>query len=352
MRRAAGLIIVAALLAVLLPVPTAGASRFFGLDYTFNELHGKDVAKLDKSGAKTVRWTFAWPRIERSQGQFDWSETDKLVGSLASRGIHVLPTLYGSPSWVTSPGHAPPLGSKRERNAWKSFLREAVKRYGPGGNYWSVQYRVAHAGKSALPIRTWQIWNEPNLESHFAPHPSPSRYARLLKLSHSAIKDVDSGATVMFAGMPGYSNDINAWSFLRRVYGTHGARNAFDIAALHPYARNVKQMLGEVKRVRSVMRKHGDRRKPLSITEIGWGSAHPTRYGLTKGKKGQKRILKQAFRTLKQKRHHLHIKSVLWFNYRDSPGGTKGCSFCNSAGLLKNNFHPKPSWRAFRSFTH
>jgi hypothetical protein len=354
-RRVVTLAIMAAALGSMATAQLAsakGGEGLFGLNYTFTELHGKDVGKLAKSGARTVRWTFRWPPIERSQGNFDWSEPDRVVGALTSRGIQVVPTLMESPRWVADSAITPPVNSRHARNAWKDFLRAAVKRYGPGGTYWTAKYRLDHPAKAVRPIRTWQIWNEPNLKSHYAPHPSPGSYAKLLKISHSAIHQQDRGAKVMFAGMPGYSNDIDAWSFLKRVYRKHGIRHAFDVVALHPYARDVNQMLGEVKRVRKVMAKHGDGRTPLWMTEVGWGSSRPTRFGLTKGKHGQARVLKHAFRALKHKRHRWHIDRVLWFNYRDPKGGTKGCSFCNSAGLLKNNLRPKPSWRAFRSFTH
>ena len=351
MRRGAAAALATAFLAALIIVPAASAKGdFFGLDYTFNELHSRDPGKLAKSGARTVRWRFSWPRIERTSGNFDWSGVDRFVGGMAAKGIGVLPVLDGSPKWVAKSAVTPPVGSPQARAAWKRFAREAVKRYGPHGSFWALKYKTQHPAKRALPIRTWQIWNEPNLKSHFHPHPSPRRYAKLLKLSHGAIKGADRHAKVLFAGMPGYSNDIDAWNFLDRVYTAHKAKQSFDAVALHPYARSVNQMLGEVKRLRKVMRKHGDRRTPLWITEVGWGSAPPTHFGLTKGKRGQKRILKKSFRALRAERHKLGIGKVLWFNYRDPKGGTKGCSFCSSAGLLKNNFHPKPSWRAFRAF--
>jgi hypothetical protein len=352
-RREAILAIALVILGAMIAAPAAQAKGgFFGLDYTFNELHNRDTGKLAKSGAKTVRWTFFWPRIEHSSGNFDWSGADQVVGDLAARGIRILPVLDGSPNWVAKSTVTPPVGSKRARNAWKRFLRKAVERYGPQGRYWTIKYRTQHPGKGARPIRTWQIWNEPNLKSHFHPHPSPRRYARLLKLSHRAIHRQDRGASVMFAGMPGYSNNIDAWSFLSRVYKKRGIKKAFDATALHPYARNVHQMMGEVRHFRRVMRGHGDRRTPLWVTEVGWGSKKPTRFGLTKGKRGQKRILKRSFRALQHKRHKFRIKRVMWFNYRDPKGGTRGCSFCSSAGLLRNNFDPKPAWRAFRRFTH
>jgi polysaccharide biosynthesis protein PslG len=357
MRRVTGLAIVP-IVVMLLAVPAAEAKGgFFGLNWSAlrdRDWSGKDARQLKKSGAKTVRVSIFWARIERSSGQFDWSTPDQIVGDLASKGIRVLPILYGTPPWLANTPSKPPIDSKRTRDAWQRFLRNVLERYGPGGSYWSTQYLLDHPAKAALPIGTWQIWNEPNLESHWSPKTSPGGYADLLKLSDKALKDADPKAKVMFAGMPGYSNDIDAWDFLRRVYRKRGVKRAFDVAALHPYAHNVSQMKGEVKRLRKTMAKHGDRRKSLWITEIGWGSLpkDATPYRLTKGKQGQKRILKHSFRALKKKRHQWHIRRVLWFNFRDPRGGgVEQCSFCSSAGLLNYDFSRKPSWSAFREFT-
>jgi polysaccharide biosynthesis protein PslG len=358
-RLAVALMVAAALASAMLAASSAqakGGSKLFGLNYSFSELTGNDAQKLSQSGAKTLRWMFVWRRIQPKPGPpgNGWAAPDKLVGDLAAKGIRVIPVLWGSPNWVANSAVTAPIGTPAARNAWRQFLTMLVNRYGPNGSYWAGPYKASHPGKPPLPIGTWQIWNEPNLQSAMNP-PSPSNYAKLLELSASAIRTADPSAKLMFAGMPGYSGNVNAWDFLGRVYQTKGARKAFDIAALHPYARTVPQMLGEVKRLRATMRKHGDRRKPLWITEIGWGSLprDATPFGLTKGKKGQARILKHAFTALKKKRRSWHIKRVLWFNYRDPSGGSvKTCSFCSSAGLLQHDATPKPAWNAFRSFTH
>jgi polysaccharide biosynthesis protein PslG len=355
-RRAAALMVAAALAAGLLAAPSVqaeGSSKLFGLNYSFRDLTGNDAQKVRQSGAKTLRWMFVWPRIEGKQGVFDWSAPDKLVGDLAAKGIRVIPTLWGSPKWVANTAVTAPIGSPKARDAWRQFLTAVVGRYGPGGDYWTNKYPVEHPGKPALPIGTWQVWNEPNLRSAMAPV-DPGNYAKLLELSASAIRAADSSAKVMFAGMPGYAGNANAWDFLNRVYQTKGVRNAFDVAALHPYARNVPQMLGEIRRVRATMQQHGDGHKPLWITEIGWGSLpkDATAYGQTKGLKGQARILKRALGALKNNRRRWRIQRVLWFNFRDPAGGSvKTCSFCSSAGLLKHDGTPKPAWSAFRSFT-
>jgi hypothetical protein len=360
MRRVIGL---AALVTVLMVVAASsaeakGGSSFFGLNWS--ALHdrawsSKDARWIKKSGAKTLRWSMFWARIERSPGQFDWSKQDEVIGQLASKGVTVLPIMSGTPPFLANSPSDAPLDSQKQRDAWKTFLRLAIQRYGPNGAYWRGPYQAEHPGKKPRPIKTWQVWNEPNLTSHWKPHPSPSGYAKLLKLSHKAIHDADPKAKVMFAGMPGYSNDGDAWDFLRKVYRAKGVKHYFDMTAVHPYGRTVRQMRQEVGRVRRAMVKAGDRHTPLWVTEIGWGSLpkNATPFQLTKGKKGQARALRSAFKTLKRKRHRWHLGRVLWFNFRDPHGGSaEGCSFCTSAGLLNFDFSPKPSWSAFRSFTH
>src|SRR5689334_18376246 len=174
MRRTTAMAITAATLGVLLFAPAANAG-FFGLNYSFTDLSGGDAAKLGRSGAKTVRWTLSWQRVETREGNLNWSESDKLVGDLAARGIRVLPTVLGSPKWAAPSSITPPLGSGHSRKAWKGFLRAAVDRYGRGGSYWKLHYGTDHPGGRALPIKTWQIWNEPNLPSAMNP-PKPGTY--------------------------------------------------------------------------------------------------------------------------------------------------------------------------------
>ena len=357
MRRVMGLVAMA-IVAALLVAPAAeakGAKKLFGLNYSFRDISGKDAKMLKKSGAKTVRWIMYWPRIEPSSGHFDWSVADKLVGDLAAKGIRVLPIMWGSPRWVESSAVTPPLGSQAARNAWQDFLRAAVKRYGPDGKFWKGPYKAAHGHKPPRPITTWEIWNEPNLRTAMNP-PSPSVYADLLKLSHNAIKDADRHADVMFGGLLSHSpGGPTATNFLDQFYNQSGARKMFDVAALHAYASGVQKMLEDVHHLRNVMGKNGDRNKPLWIAELGWGSlpANPANGGQTKGLQGQKRVLTQSFKALKKKRKRWHIPRVLWFNFRDPAGGnTRICAYCTSAGLLKNDYQPKPAWDAFRKFTH
>src|SRR5919201_7163154 len=159
---------VAAIAAAILIVPAAGAraatpAGFFGLNFAFRDITAKDVFYLKGSGATTVRWTMNWSNIEPKAGTWNWSRADAVVGDLAAQGIRVLPVMWGTPRWVASSAITAPVGTQAQRDAWSAYLRAAIRRYGPGGNYWSGAYRTQHPGKTALPINIWQIWNESNL---------------------------------------------------------------------------------------------------------------------------------------------------------------------------------------------
>jgi polysaccharide biosynthesis protein PslG len=315
-------------------------------------LDSADLDKMVETGVRSVRFVVSWPAVQPHEGSFNWGSTDQLVGGLASRGIRPVPSVFGSPAWTSPNPVRPPIDSVKARTAWQDFLKAAVERYGPGGEYWTDAY-PQRFGEDAnqLPIESWQIWNEPNLPHYFAPRSSAPEYTRLLELSHDAITAQDPGAQIVLAGMPGYGKPDTAWEFLDRIYDQPGVKSDFDVVALHPYARTVGQLEQEIEKLRSAMAKHGEGQTPLWLTEVGWGSAPPDRLGLNKGLSGQERMLSGSFELILDHRESWHVERLFWFDWRDPPKGTpQACSFCSSAGLLERNGEPKPAWSAYKSF--
>ena len=145
-------------------------------------------ARIRRGGVDSVRITIAWQNVEPAKGTFNWSAVDTAVARAARHRIELLPAVWGSPSWVAKSTLALPVGSAKQRRAWSGFLKSLVHRYGPRGSFWA-----ANPGIPRRPIRIWQIWNEENF-FYFTKRPSPTKYAKLVKISHRAIHSADRRA--------------------------------------------------------------------------------------------------------------------------------------------------------------
>lgn len=353
-------LVATAVLVVGVSPAMAGKSHpgFYGVYYQAQQNTHKDVSKMQDANVKNVRMALRWAAVQPREGEApNWSTYDDVIGDMAAHGIQVLPVLIATPHWVENSGGKPPVGSKADRQAWKSFVTQAVNRYGRGGSYWRgpLGFAKDHPGKSPEEIKAWQVWNEENLQHYFkTKQKRVKKYANLVKITHDAVKQGDAGATVVLGGLVGNgrpSGSMNAWKFLDKLYKKRGIKRSFDVAAIHPYATSIQYVKKWIRKFRAVMKKHHDSKSGVWVTEVGWGSDPPDRYGFNKGRQGQKKMLNDAFRTLHSKRHKLGLRRVYWFTFRDPKHGNARCSFCGSAGLLKSNFHTKPSWRAFKRFT-
>jgi hypothetical protein len=329
-------------LASLLLLP-AGAAKAAGPPAGFLGVVPQEVPSAADAArmagvVETERLVFSWAQLEPQPGQWDFTTVDAEVGEAASRGIHVLPVLYGSPAWVSTDPAEPPRG-RAEEAAWGRFVRTVVGRYGPGGGFW--------AGDSPrLPIRRWQVWNEPNYVLFWRPHPDARAYVRLLKRTAAAIRSVDTGATVLAAGLAPLEAEPPPWDFLREMYEVPGAKRSFDVAALHPYASSAPGVEYEVLQTRRVMAAAGDARTPLQITEIGVASD-----GGRRGERRQARFLTAAVGELLANRRRWRIAGVDWFTWRDGTEDVAHCPFCRRAGLIRRDRSPKPAWRALKRLT-
>jgi hypothetical protein len=91
------------------------------------------------------------------------------------------------------------------------------------------------------------------------------------------------------------------WKFLKRFLKVRGVEKHFTAAALHPYAPTVAKFKRLLKRTRSALKKGGAKKKDMWLTEVGWGS-RKGKFSLTKGTRGQARMLRKSFRFVVRKR--------------------------------------------------
>ena len=343
-----------AAIAASLLVPAAAQAApadFFGIGPQ-TPLTPADVSRMRAGGIESVRVPVVWGSVQPSpHGEYQWGALDEAVELTAREGLGLLPFVYGTPRWLGKPTSLP-VENGRQRQVWADFLRAAAERYGAAGTYWTEHAPGSEDPVPKSPIRTWQIWNEPNF-FYFAKPASPGRYGRLLKASKRALLQGDRGAKMISAGLFGNPRPrpplaMKGTVFLDRVYKVGGVRAALDGIALHPYVPDVAALETEVEALRDVAVDNGDRRVGLYVTEMGWGSQAPSPVSFEVGLQGQARELRGAYRYLLGNRGRLNLKQVFWFSWKDVKGD---CDFCDSAGLFREGraFKPKPAWRAFVS---
>ncbi|HYP47123.1 MAG TPA: glycosyl hydrolase 53 family protein [Thermoleophilaceae bacterium] len=349
-----------ALLTVLLgasAAPADAAKRkvpfgFFGTVLNNSQIDRMSDATLDaqmasmaRNGVESVRFSLSWQIAEPAQGTYNFSTSDRMAAAAARHGLDLLPIVLHTPRWASSQPtranyylHAP-----RDPALYANFMRVLVQRYGPRGSFWAT------SGTPRVPIRSWQIWNEPAADFFWATRPWPRSYARLLKAAYRAVHRADRRATVVLGSLAGVTSST-PWAQMRNLYKA-GAKGSFDVVSLHFFSSSssvrvtTSQTLEIATRIRREMRRARDRRKKIWFTELTWTAAQgkiPKRalFGFETTARGQAARLKAVFSRLARDRKKRGIGRVYWYNWaseyipRFAPGGPGALTF-QYAGLNK-----------------
>jgi polysaccharide biosynthesis protein PslG len=338
-------LVIATALTICLAIPAgahAAAPRtFYGL-IPATDPDSSEIARMGTGKVGTLRINFVWGAVQPSEGAaYDWSHYDAIIGAAAQQGIRVMPTVYSSPTWVAKRTNYPPTG--RFRGPFQAFVQAAAQRYGSNGSFWTSNPTIPK-----VPVIDWQLWNEMNSPSFWFHKPSAKQYVSLLKVFNRGIKSGDPSAKIILGGLfrtPRIRNGIALDRYLPGIYRAKG-KKYFDAVAMHPYSTTPKDALRAVKETRKIMAQFKDKKAKLWITEIGWATGgDPT--PLTVSPQRQASYLRQSFNILAANRARMKIAGVIWYSWRDLPGGI----WFNHTGLFTQSLDPKPAWDAFVSLT-
>ena len=250
---------------------------------------------MASSGVETVRVAFDWRQAQAAAGgAISFADSDAVVVAAAARRLPVLPVVHRTPDWAATGG---PTAAPDDVEAYASFVGALVQRYGPNGSLWAERPDLPR-----MPIRQWQIWNEPNLTLFWTPQPFAKRYVALLKAARRAVRAQDPGAKIILAGLPNIS-----WVALREIYQA-GGRGSFDAVALHPYTSSPANIMRLVRLARTETRRFHDSRVPIWLTEISWAASRGKVKGLpglVTNERGQATRLRKALRQLARARQQV-----------------------------------------------
>jgi hypothetical protein len=347
-------------LALAMALPAMAAAKPAGRDFigiTAEDVfagdagyRGSNLQAQSSLGIGLIRQTFDWSTIERAPGQYDFSYHDEFVAAAATHGITVLPILHNTPSFHRGRSHPRYSCPPKNNKTLAAYAQALVRRYGPRGTLWTERPWLRK-----LPLRSWQIWNEPNLTQYWCGgRPNARRYVKMLATVGKAIKRVDRKAHIVTAGLPPslLSTAVPLAKYVDQMYRA-GAAKHFDSLAINSYAQDHKELGRLLRSVRKLMNKRGDRSGRIWITEMGWGDKASVKSRFIVGEKGQASRIAKSLAFIRKQRNKLRLRGLVYFSWRDAaPYAPTFQDFWGlHTGLLDINGAPKRGFHAFEQRT-
>ncbi|ODQ89075.1 hypothetical protein BHQ18_15845 [Mycolicibacterium flavescens] len=219
-----------------LTTPT-GAPDFAAMD--------EHLDAMQQLGVNTVRVIIPWrgnepfgppgtmpSPIEQSY----WARSDYIINRAAERGMAVLGVLNHAPEWggnFPEPWATIGLEEAPDPDLYAQYAARVVQRYGD-------------------KVGAYEIWNEPNSVTGWAPNVDAALYTEVLKAAYTAIKNVngeDPNDPLVVAGVLGAvvtsPFTLDPRTFVATMY-QNGAQGFFDALSFHPYHYSLPFSEGEV----------------------------------------------------------------------------------------------------------
>lgn len=319
--------------AAMEPSSAAGAGLGgIGSRYGVNQPHLKwhtqgtidrELAEMKAAGIGRVRIDFAWPDLEPSRGQWEFSRMDVAVEKCRQNGIEVLGILLFSPAWAN--GTSWFTTAPTDMQAWREYVITVCSRY---------------RGK----VAAWEIWNEENINAFWSVGPDPLEYVALVSVAAPEIRAADPAAKVVMGGVAGLDPD-----YLTACLKAGIARYV-DTVSYHPYVytlafwtlapieANCRQI---VSWVRDLVAQHSEKPLEIWLTELGWTSSsiYPGVDRDTQAVYMLRTFINYASQG---------VDRVYWYNLYDesyNPADPEA-----NYGLLANDLSRKPVYGAYKVF--
>ena len=244
------------------------------------------LREIEAGGLSFVRANVDWGQFEPTppvggEHRFDFSGTDAWVEALARRRLRWEAIGIGAstPAWAADQsavaagcgGRAPPA----DPDLLAAMLAAVAERYGAGGTFWRD-----HPELPELPIRNYEVWNEPNHGAFWCPVPDPARFASFLAASSDAVRGADPRARIVLGGLapfhatesagPGVAAKADVPSFLEALASAEPRlTEAIDAIGVHTYG-DPSLIANDLAWFRASIDRAGFEGLPMRHNEVGW----------------------------------------------------------------------------------
>lgn len=197
--------------------------------------HVPALPHLKELGIKCVRLQSGWARTEKVKGEYDFAWLDKIVDDLSAIGVEPWMCIsYGNPLYAApeegkqsyTGQNMFPMRSETGKAAWGAYVKALVARYKDR-------------------VRTWEIWNEPDVSAFLQVADGSSwaaEYAGLVRFTAACIRSVQPDARIAActAGGPCGGERHSAALF------EQGIADCVDVYSFHSYQPIPERMTPQV----------------------------------------------------------------------------------------------------------
>lgn len=264
-------------LAALLMVSVFSASvQAEGIGACTHMAQGRSQAQTCTAAAQAslpiVRDEVYWHTVEPVKGRLSFPERARWIESAAENGIQCLAVLsFGNPIYDFG---KPTQANLDAGGAWVCTMpvRDGNPETTADDEYFDAYIRyVDFVSKSLVgKVAAYEIWNEPDIRYFNTKNATAADYAALLKAAYQTIKHNDPDVTVLGGAIAFQTDFIDGMM-------KAGAGSYMDGLSVHYYlgkrapekrARNILDAY------RDVLVKYGYDKMPVWVTETGWANSN------------------------------------------------------------------------------
>jgi hypothetical protein len=264
------------------------------------------------AGASYVRLVVPWSEIapasrpgdfvstDPNSPYYTWGWLDRSVSAIEADGMQPMLDITSAPSWaIARPGNGQTAGAP-SASALADFAKAVALRYD------------GHHGEPV--VRTFQVWNEPNLSLDLSPVKAASVYRGMVNAFATAVHGVNRSNLVVAGALDPFENLAKTFitqaplafmrSFLCLSKGAHpkatcSTKVQMDVWSHHPYTfggpfgkakRTDDVSLGDLPKMKALLKAAVKLHRITSkhavqfwVTEFGWDTNPPRKHGVPLG---------------------------------------------------------------------
>lgn len=275
---------------------------------------GSEKDLVAAAGFKNTRKGVYWSVVETTSGTYNFGSYDSIITGYLNRGVQPWITLYSGNTLYGEPAKA--VQTAAGRAGFAEFARRTALHY--------------------PQVKTFEIWNEPNILSGWTPQPSAQNYCDLVAATASAVRSATPDAKII-----GGATNVIPYVWLESCF-QRGLLNHVDAISVHPYRGGFPEtVLNEYRQLRAFIQQYAPAGKQIDIISGEWGY-HTDSTGDAVTETQQAQYAARMFLT------HLTLGMPLqnWYSWKDN--STDPNNF-EHFGLVTNTLGIKPSYTAMQT---